>query len=634
MANQNFRVKNGLDVGIGGTIITTTGIGSVGIGSTQPASTLVVSAPSGYTGNVIEAKLNGTSLVALKPNGTQGSIVVTSTGFNNSVLDLGGSSGIIHFSSTLWGFRTAGAYRLAFAHNEGTRIQSSDSYGWSSSTIDRPTADIDVRLFRDDAGVLAQRNAGVGQTFRIYNTYTSASEYERAYLGWNNNTFEIGVGTAGISTARSISLVGAAGSNTGDTLQPLQINQTWTTGTGIATALTLDVTDTSSSSSSKLLDLRVGGSSKYSITKTGKLIVPDSNSWTNNSALGFNVNNVGIMIPAGNTGIHLSENQGCRFGRFDRHYLTINSSTSLDVGNLSFLTGSTTLWRLYADAANVLAQRNAGVGQTFRIYNTYTDASNYERAQVGWTTNTFIVGTEKGSAGGTARQLELQTDGTTRVAITTDGYVGIGSTLPGSTLVVNAPSGYTGNLLDAQVGGSSRFKINSNTNPTITISGSPTISSGIFKLDVNYLDFIKSGSYIYLQDNGYVRFGGTTQLGNDNQVANTLSQRNGTNAQTFRVYNTYTSSTNFERVQVGWTTNTFIVGTEKGSAGGSPRQLELQTDGTTRVAITTTGLVGIGSTQPTATLDVNGDVNITGIVTATKFVGEVEIINPFLLMGA
>ena len=52
--------------------------------------------------------------------------------------------------------------------------------------------------------------------------------------------------------------------------------------------------------------------------------------------------------------------------------------------------------------------------------------------------------------------------------------------------------------------------------------------------------------------------------------------------------------------------------------------------------ITTTGIgsVGIGSTQPIATLDVNGDVNITGIVTATKFVGEVEIINPFLLMGA
>jgi hypothetical protein len=39
--------------------------------------------------------------------------------------------------------------------------------------------------------------------------------------------------------------------------------------------------------------------------------------------------------------------------------------------------------------------------------------------------------------------------------------------------------------------------------------------------------------------------------------------------------------------------------------------------------ITTTGIgnVGIGSIQPTATLDVNGDVNITGIVTATSYTG-------------
>ena len=58
--------------------------------------------------------------------------------------------------------------------------------------------------------------------------------------------------------------------------------------------------------------------------------------------------------------------------------------------------------------------------------------------------------------------------------------------------------------------------------------------------------------------------------------------------------------------------------------------------GTTAFFDVSTGYVGIGSTQPIAKLDVAGDVNITGIVTATKFVGEleVEIINPFLLIGA
>lgn len=43
MADQNFRVDTGLDVGIGGTIITTTGIGSIGIATTNPTQTLDIS---------------------------------------------------------------------------------------------------------------------------------------------------------------------------------------------------------------------------------------------------------------------------------------------------------------------------------------------------------------------------------------------------------------------------------------------------------------------------------------------------------------------------------------------------------------------------------------------------------------
>ena len=55
MADQNFRVKRGLEVGIGGTVITTLGSGSVGIGTTNPQYKLHVSnGSSGATalGNV------------------------------------------------------------------------------------------------------------------------------------------------------------------------------------------------------------------------------------------------------------------------------------------------------------------------------------------------------------------------------------------------------------------------------------------------------------------------------------------------------------------------------------------------------------------------------------------------------
>ena len=75
--------------------------------------------------------------------------------------------------------------------------------------------------------------------------------------------------------------------------------------------------------------------------------------------------------------------------------------------------------RLYQDAASILAQRNGTNAQTYRLYNTYTSATNYERLGLNWATNVAQIYTEKGSGGGTARNLVLGTDATT--ALTIDG---------------------------------------------------------------------------------------------------------------------------------------------------------------------------------------------------------------------
>jgi hypothetical protein len=146
---------------------------------------------------------------------------------------------------------------------------------------------------------------------------------------------------------------------------------------------------------------------------------------------------------------------------------------------------------LRADAVNVFSQLRTTNAQAYRLYNTFTSATNFERGKFAWerstsdaSTNGFIsattltvdsgtgiaagqivtgtgvtpgtrvisgsgtswvvsqsqtvgatgarvamvlgapalvVGTEKGSGGGTVRALELQTDGTTRVTIAADG---------------------------------------------------------------------------------------------------------------------------------------------------------------------------------------------------------------------
>ena len=54
-----------------------------------------------------------------------------------------------------------------------------------------------------------------------------------------------------------------------------------------------------------------------------------------------------------------------------------------------------------------------------KIYNTYTDASNYERGFLKWDTNEFIIGTEAAGTG-TARNLKLQTNDEFRVGDSSD----------------------------------------------------------------------------------------------------------------------------------------------------------------------------------------------------------------------
>jgi hypothetical protein len=79
-------------------------------------------------------------------------------------------------------------------------------------------------------------------------------------------------------------------------------------------------------------------------------------------------------------------------------------------------------------------------------------------------------------------------------------------------------------------------------------------------------------------------------------ASNTLGQRNAANAQTFNIYNTFTSSTNHERGFLKWSSNVFQIGTEKGSGGGTARGMAFQTDGVTRMTLgATDGILNINT---------------------------------------
>lgn len=62
---------------------------------------------------------------------------------------------------------------------------------------------------------------------------------------------------------------------------------------------------------------------------------------------------------------------------------------------------------IFRDAADTVAQRRDTNPQIFRLYNTYTSATNFERLAIGWSGNVVSIKPEAGGSGGTVRELHI-----------------------------------------------------------------------------------------------------------------------------------------------------------------------------------------------------------------------------------
>jgi len=328
------------------------------------------------------------------------------------------------------------------------------------------------------------------------------------------------------------------------------VTQTWNDAAVTFTALKANVTDTASNASSLLMDLQVGGSSRFSVRKDG-------------------ATRVGPNAGSGFGEINFANRSSCLFTYgtdFGGQPLYISMPGGLNVVSGPLALGNPPQVELYVDSVNALAQRRTTNAQTFRIYNT-TDSgtTNYERGKLEWSSNVFRIGTEKAGTG-SARALELQTDGTTRLTIASSGNLQ-----------------WTGSVFN------------------FAVSDSGVIAPMGLTHSTSYDWFLLNSNGLKLASSGVIQFhSGVSTLGNPDVVlardaANTLAQRNAGNAQTFRIYNTTDSGiTNYERGKLEWSSNVFRIGTEKAGTG-SARALELQTDGTTRLTIGTTGAVSSGT---------------------------------------
>jgi hypothetical protein len=140
---------------------------------------------------------------------------------------------------------------------------------------------------------------------------------------------------------------------------------TWNNAGTTFTAIKMNVTDTASAAGSLLMDLQVGGSSLFSVTKTG------STNSTGNVVLSSGTSVMQMSSLAG-YGYHMAAGYAVTWG----NSATLNGSIDLS---------------LFRDAANTLAQRNGTNAQAFRVYRTFTDASNYARLEMSFSgTNASI----------------------------------------------------------------------------------------------------------------------------------------------------------------------------------------------------------------------------------------------------
>jgi hypothetical protein len=238
-------------------------------------------------------------------------------------------------------------------------------------------------------------------------------------------------------------------------------------------------------------------------------------------------------------------------------------------------------------------------------------------APPGTFTGTWFTG---GTATTTKPQVLIEPTGTTSTAWSTAG-TGLG---------VNAASGFAGRLLDLQINGTSVVSLgaSSNINTPATTGGALTIgarNATHINCDPNILatQHIRTVQFVgvsaHLSSNSAISWGnsptvGTLDLTLVRDAADTLAQRRTTNAQVTRVYDTYTSATDFHRIAIATARATLT-----NVSGASVTATALIPAGAVVMGVTSKVTTALGTTNSTTGYKIGtaGDDDRWGDITGT-----------------
>lgn len=200
------------------------------------------------------------------------------------------------------------------------------------------------------------------------------------------------------------------------------LSDTWNTLATVFTAIKMNVTDTQSNAASKLIDLQVSSNTKFNVGKRGNIyanvalasaeddsgIQLDLNWDTTANTTGIFVN---LTDTASGAGSLLADFQvgGSSLASLSKAGVWSAAGLRMTSNTAVFNLGSANDIELARDDADTLAMRRSTNAQEFRIYNTYTDVSNYERTAIIWDTNIFRVRPEAAGTG-TVRDMAIGSD--------------------------------------------------------------------------------------------------------------------------------------------------------------------------------------------------------------------------------
>ncbi len=462
------------------------------------------------------------------------------------------------FAQMLGGTTTSGAYCSGLQLHSGTAL----SWGSVAGASTPP----DLILVRDAADTLAQRRTTSAQTFRLYNTYTSTTSFENLQIKANTGAaYQIGsaVGSAG-GTTRGIDL--GYWNAAGTWVSSIELGNSyytylkggiyfWSSGNNIDAAMLV-----ASSAATFVVRGPTGGDVDTTVP-------------------GFQSGIIGFA------GTHVANSVAAGFRYGGANAIRIQTTHLGAYGELQCGTLRHPAGTLSVTSPSIISPPVASSGTPTGL--TYTGATHTTlAASTEFTDINFNLGRTVQFAAGA-----LTTQRAFRIQAPTYSFVDASTITTASTVSISGPP----------VAG---------TNATITHPFALNVESGNVRVAGRI-----SSTDVYCGTNGQVLLGGTsggvglrlgvwTGIQWANQYYDTLAagvgctiipasssilriqgsycgsnsfwQRNGTTAQTIQIYNTFTSDTSNEFLQLrGVTSNNFEIGPQNGSAGGTLRGLTI-----------------------------------------------------------